>query len=193
MKRYIHASDDMDYGYGFDSNGDPIDESTVEELYRIASEVLDSSVITDYDTYASIDEDSFEYYATGSAWGAYLDYVISFSAVGDSIDILDFLNGDLLDREMIMWDRDGINDAEYDFKIRMTGTNPEYNDNGRASGFVIECTNGIEICKANFHFREDSYLSRHPEDCIDWDALYAHIAEIVQPVIVEIHTAVSNI
>ena len=193
MKRYIRSSDDTDYGFGVDSNDEAIDESTVDELYRIASEILKKSVITDYDNYASIDEDSFEYYATGSAWGAYLDYVISFSAVGDSIDILDFLDGDLIDREMISWDRDGINDAEYDFKIRMTGTNPEYNDIGRASGFVIDCTNGIEICKANFHFREGSYLSRHPEDCIDWDSLYTHIAEIVQPVIAEIHTTLSNI
>jgi hypothetical protein len=194
MKRYIKANDEnMDYGYGFTSNGEPIDESTVDELYRIASEILEKSVITDYDRYASIEEDTFEYYATGSAWGANLDYVIRFEATGEDIDILDFLNTDIIDRYLVMWNRDGLNDSEYEIGIRVSGTDPEYNEYSPASGFMIECTNRDAICRANFNFKEGSYLSRYPDECINWDKLYAHIAEIVQPVIVEIHSTLSNI
>lgn len=61
---YISGDDEQeDWGYGFDSNGDPIDESTVDELCRIANEILEKSeLVKQYDEYASIDRDTFDYY-----------------------------------------------------------------------------------------------------------------------------------
>lgn len=49
-----------DYGFGFDSNGDPIDESTVEALESIAREILEKSEIMSVDRYADIN--NFNYY-----------------------------------------------------------------------------------------------------------------------------------
>jgi hypothetical protein len=49
-----------DLGFGYDSNGDPIDESTVEELNRIAQEIVDKSEIAKYDRYADVH--NFDFY-----------------------------------------------------------------------------------------------------------------------------------
>lgn len=55
--------EDIDYGFGFDSNGEALDESTVEELYRIAEyEILPKSELAKIDEYVSIDEDSWDFY-----------------------------------------------------------------------------------------------------------------------------------
>ena len=57
------TGDDVDYGYGYDSNGEAIDESTVEELYRIAEyEILPKSELAKIDECVSIDEDSWDFY-----------------------------------------------------------------------------------------------------------------------------------
>ena len=53
-----------DMGYGFDSNGDPIDESMVDELERIANEVLEKSELAKIDPYVSVETDTFKYYAS---------------------------------------------------------------------------------------------------------------------------------
>lgn len=49
-----------DLGFGYDSNGDPINESTVEELNRIAQEIVDKSEIAKYDRYADVH--NFDFY-----------------------------------------------------------------------------------------------------------------------------------
>lgn len=51
-----------DLGFGFDSNGDPIDESTVEALESIARSILSESEISVIDNYADIN--NFNYYAS---------------------------------------------------------------------------------------------------------------------------------
>jgi hypothetical protein len=51
-----------DLGFGFDSNGYPIDESTVEALESIARSILSESEISVIDNYADIN--NFNYYAS---------------------------------------------------------------------------------------------------------------------------------
>lgn len=71
--------------YGQTQNGEDIDESTVSELYRIAEyEVLPKTKLADMGE-VTIDEDSFEYFATGTAWGAYLKYDMYFT-ISQQID-----------------------------------------------------------------------------------------------------------
>lgn len=75
-----------DSKYGYTSNGDPIDESTVDELYRIAErEVLPTTELAKVDEYATIMEDTFEYYASSPYVG--VTYTISATFDTDDIDI----------------------------------------------------------------------------------------------------------
>lgn len=68
--------------YGYDSNGVKITESTVEELFRIAEQELlrngDMAKIFGADN-ISIEEDSFNYYATGTAFGPVVEYTIKLT------------------------------------------------------------------------------------------------------------------
>ena len=85
------------YNFGYDSNGDKIEESTVEELARIANETLytyttNKQCIDSFD----IDANSFKegYYYTGTAWGANVNYDINVEITTDKFDITDCLNED---------------------------------------------------------------------------------------------------
>lgn len=125
MKRYIRSSeDDMDYGYGFDSNGEPIDESTVDELYRVANdEVLPDTELAEFGT-CDISDDSFEYFASGTAWGAYLKYTIMFEL--DPVEFADrayeFSNGN--DIPALFLDlRNPENEVTTRFDIVVNGSN----------------------------------------------------------------------
>lgn len=62
--------------YGFTSNGEEITESMVDEFYRIAEhEILPNEDIYRLcDTDCSIDDDSFEYFNTNTAFGAMLSF-----------------------------------------------------------------------------------------------------------------------
>ena len=63
--------------FGYDMNGTLIEESTVDELYRIAeNEILSNSELSNYCDSVSIDKDSFEYFQTGTAFGAAISYDI---------------------------------------------------------------------------------------------------------------------
>ena len=80
--------------YGQTQNGEDIDESTVSELYRIAEyEVLPKTELAQMGE-VTIDEDSFEYFATGTAWGAYLKYdmYLTISQQIDDTTPLDLIN-----------------------------------------------------------------------------------------------------
>jgi protein associated with RNAse G/E len=84
--------------YGYDSNGVEIDESTVDELYRIAeNEILpEEDIYILCDTNCSIDEDSFEYFATGTAFGSMLSFKLyaDFEFSDDST-IYDYINAEV--------------------------------------------------------------------------------------------------
>jgi hypothetical protein len=68
--------------YGYDSNGVEITESIVEELFRIAEQELlrngDIAKIFGTDN-VSVEEDSFNYYATGTAFGPLVEYTINLT------------------------------------------------------------------------------------------------------------------
>ena len=82
----------MNYTFGYDSNGYEIDESTVEELARIADETLEehSPFIV------AIDRDSFKegFYFTGTAFGADLHYNMRATISTDTFDMSDYINPD---------------------------------------------------------------------------------------------------
>lgn len=78
--------------YGYDSNGEEINESTVEELARITNEIINSNVQNpQWFEYIDVDEDSFKnsYYLTGTAWGASVNYELTVTTDSDRLDISD--------------------------------------------------------------------------------------------------------
>lgn len=80
--------------YGYDSDGNEIDESTVEELYRVANnEILAESELAQIGD-ADIDEDSWEVYNTGTAYGMNLIYNINFDVDSNAIDLEQFITGE---------------------------------------------------------------------------------------------------
>jgi len=81
--------------YGYDSNGVEIDESTVDELYRIAEhEILpEEDIYRLCDTNCSIEGDSFEYFATGTAFGSMLSFKLNADfEFSDDNTIYDYIN-----------------------------------------------------------------------------------------------------
>lgn len=83
--------------YGYDSNGVEIDESTVDELYRIAeNEILpEEDIYILCDTNCSIDEDSFEYFATGTAFGSMLSFKLYADFEFSDSTIYDYINAEV--------------------------------------------------------------------------------------------------
>lgn len=86
MIRYIKGS-----SYGYDANGEEIDESTVEELYRIAEyEVLPTTELAKIDRYCTIEEDSFDYYASTTNYGSMVSFNIRLTITTDDIDLMKY-------------------------------------------------------------------------------------------------------
>ena len=82
-----------DMGFGFDSNGEALTESTVDELRRIANEILQKSELAKIDPYTSIDEDTFKYYASSphveEEFYIYFNLTLSGQELYD-MDVLEF-------------------------------------------------------------------------------------------------------
>lgn len=75
--------------YGYDSNGEEIDESTVEELARITNEIINDNVQNpQWFEYIDVDEDSFKnsfYFSNG----AHVNYELTVTTDSDKLDISD--------------------------------------------------------------------------------------------------------
>lgn len=178
MKIYIKANDDYDYGFGFD--GAAIDESTVDEMYRIAGEILDQSELAQLDPYVTIDEDSFKYYATGSAWGADLEYGIRFDAHSSKFDFKSFFNWGKIEREQISWaDPDSENVlATVRFFIAVDGDT--------ISADVEDITVTIDGLYSE-------YETENYQNILDMGRFSKDIQHLAEPVVNEIHATLSNI
>ena len=80
------------FDFGYNSNGEEIDESTVEELYRITNEIINNKVKNpkSFD-YIDVDEDSFKnsfYFSNG----AHVNYELIVKTSSDKLDISDCYN-----------------------------------------------------------------------------------------------------
>lgn len=90
MVRYIKGN-----SYGYDANGEEIDESTVEELYRIAEyEVLPTTELARIDRNCTINEDTFDYYASTTNYGSMVSFDINFTITTDDIDVMKYARPD---------------------------------------------------------------------------------------------------
>lgn len=166
----------MNKYYGYDSNGEEINESTVEELYRIANEELQNSDV-DMLGEADIIEDSFEYFATGTAFGADVHYDIRVQTDSDHFDVYKFMrssfNGTMLDFNS------HNNYILFDFIVHV------HSDD-------IEVVN-IEDSSVYDNCRYSSYYTRNLDDAFDGEKLCDFIAKRMSRVVKDIHRTISNI
>lgn len=167
-----------DEGFGTDSNGEYITESTVEELCRIANEIIQDSDLSKVYSYPEVDPESFKdnYYMTGTYSGAYLDYDIFANSDSDRLDISDCMRSD--------WDgtfpdlQTDKYDCHMEFTIRVK------ND------AIVEVTMGAEIQEDG---RDDEYYTKKFSQIYDTEEICEKVADDFEPVVREIHSTVSNL
>jgi hypothetical protein len=169
--------------FGYDMNGNAIERSTVDELYRIADqEILQYSDFAEYSSDCTIEEDSFIYYATGTAFGATIDYKISATFTNESLS-----NNDISIYDFIDFDKDTIipdfKNTSYDFEISFT-INVVSND-------VAEIDIDDIVVYNILGYTE--YESKNLSENIEYDKLKSFIKTIAEPVINEIHAKLSNL
>ena len=179
MKLFILEDEDFDreedYGFGYDSNGDPIDESTVDELCRVANEVLNDSELATHGDYCDIDRDTFEYFATGTAWGASLKYTITFDTDSEYIDLDRFIKAD-------------YDSLRPDFKYYSADLGFKINVDGETAETVLD-----DVSVLDNHGNYKDWDTTRFNKYIDVDALTEYITDLAQSTIREIHVTVSNI
>ena len=97
-----------------------IDESAQDELYRIAeNELLPETQLYKISEYCTIDEDSFDFTQTGTAWGGYICYDIYMEWTAEYLPrIGDFYRDNIDD----VWHRDWkLNEIKIYFNIYVDG------------------------------------------------------------------------
>lgn len=169
------ADDDLpDMGYGFDSNGDPIDESTVEELYRIAEyEILPKSELAKIDEYVSIDEDSWDFYM--SSPHVTEKFYIHFKLTEKDIDFNDYT---LPDGKM--FPDFNYYTAVLDFDI--------YAENGEITSVILE---DKKIYRPDGAF--DDYDVKQFDDLYNVEALINYVEHLAADTVKDIYNGTTNL
>jgi hypothetical protein len=162
---YISGDDEQeDWGYGFDSNGEPITESMVEELERIAQETLDKSEIHNIDEYADLH--NFNYYASIPYIQESFD--ITFTYVADIYELSK--NGMATD--------EGIYTTVAPYNIH----------------FNVRCENGeVKYAECTDVDVNDGYVKDVELTNFNLDALVQFATDLVNPVAMDIYNATTNI
>lgn len=99
-----------------------IDESSQDELYRIAeNELLPETQLYKISEYCTIDEDSFDFTQTGTAWGGYICYDIYMEWTAEYLPrISDFYRDNIDD----VWHKDWkLDEIKIYFNIYVEGDN----------------------------------------------------------------------
>ena len=155
--------EEEDMGFGFTTNGEAISESMVDELCRIANEILEKSELAKYDEYTSIDRDTFDYWCDGSTYVSEKFYIyFTFTQNGGW-----FINNDMVDFS----DSRGISEVEE---------------------FTFECNISIkdgEVVEVLYNDMPDNYSA----DMIDVPALTEYIEKLAAPVAGDIYNGTTNI
>lgn len=155
--------EEEDMGFGFTTSGEAISESMVDELCRIANEILEKSELAKYDEYTSIDRDTFDYWCNGSTYVSEKFYIyFTFTQNGGW-----FINNDMVDFS----DSRGISETEE---------------------FTFECDINIKdgkVVEVLYNDMPDNYSA----DMIDVPALTEYIEKLATPVARDIYNGTTNI
>ena len=168
-----------DIGFGVDSYGETIDESTVSELYRIAEkEILPNTELAQIDPYVSIDEDSWDFYFGGISNAGMMGVVkfyIHFKLTSDNIDLNEYVLPDAK-----LYPDFNYYKASLDFDI--------YTENGKVTDVVLE---SADIYKSDNSY--DDHFSGKFGEAFNTEALENYIEKLAAPAAEEIYNAVSNL
>ena len=168
-----------DIGYGIDSYGETIDESTVNELYRMAErDILPNTELAKIDPYVSIDEDSWDFYFGGvsnTGMMGVVKFYIHFKLTSDNIDLNEFVIP-----EARLYPDFKYYTASLDFDI--------YTENGKVTDVVLE---SADIYKSDNSY--DTYQSDKFKEAFNVEAIENYIEKLAAPAVEEIYNAVSNL
>ena len=168
-----------DIGFGVDSYGETIDESTVSELYRIAEkEILPNTELAQIDPYVSIDEDSWDFYFGGVSNAGMMGVVkfyIHFKLTSDNINLNEYVLPDAK-----LYPDFNYYKASLDFDI--------YTENGKVTDVVLE---SADIYKSDNSY--DDHFSGKFGEAFNTEALENYIEKLAAPAAEEIYNAVSNL
>lgn len=163
---YITGDDEFtDLGFGFTSDGEPITESMIEELERIAREILEKSEVVKYDEYADLH--NFNYWATSPYVQESFDITFTPEFTSDEMWSNKFVSGNLID-----WDTSATYKIYINVKVK--------------TGEVVDIdVNDVDMRNS---YAVDSYLNR-----IDIDAIKSWVGRLVAPVAMKIYNGTTNI
>lgn len=168
-----------DVGYGIDSYGGTIDESTVWELFRIAdTEILPNTELAKLDPDVSIDEDSWDFYFGGvsnTGMMGVVKFYIHFKLTSDNVDLNEFVIP-----EARLYPDFKYYTANLDFDI--------YTENGKVTDVVLE---SADIYKSDNSY--DTYQSDKFKEAFNVEAIENYIEKLAAPAAEEIYNAVSNL
>lgn len=168
-----------DIGYGIDSYGETIDESTVDELYRMAErDILPKTELAQLDPYVSIDEDSWDFYFGGvsnTGMMGVVKFYIHFKLTSDNIDLNEYVLPDAK-----LYPDFNYYKASLDFDI--------YTENGKVTDVVLE---SADIYKSDNSY--DDHFSGKFGEAFNTEALENYIEKLAAPAAEEIYNAVSNL
>lgn len=168
-----------DIGFGVDSYGETIDESTVNELYRMAErDILPKTELANLDPDVSIDEDSWDFYFGGisnTGMVGVVKFYIHFKMSSDDINLNDYI---LPEAGMIPDFK--YYSADLDFDI--------YTENGEVKDVVLEDIS-IYTMKGDY----DEWDSVRFKDNFNVEAICNYVEKLAAPAAEEIYNAVSNL
>lgn len=156
-----------------------VPESDADELYRVANnEVLPKTELYRLASTCDIDDDTFDYTYTGTAFGAYLVYTIYVGVSSSDIDLYKFMKSD--------WDSlfpDIKRDNTY-------GNYVQLQLNVYVHGEKIYA----ELTEADVYENDkySDYYSKKFADAFDVDAIERYIADIADPAVNEIASVLSQ-
>jgi hypothetical protein len=155
-----------DMGYGYTTNGEAISESMVDELCRIANEILEKSELAKVSSWCDIDRDSFDYWCDGSAYVSE-KFTITFTYTAELMTFNKFV------KEDAWW----TPSAEHGL------------------GFEINVKDGeIEsVTYTDKYWVGNSTPLDNAADIFDMEALEAYIGELAAPVAMDIYNGTTNI
>lgn len=176
----IMGEEPEDLGYGFDSNGEAIDESTIEALYHMAEyEILPNTELGKIDQYASIDEDSWDYYFggfTNTGMLGVVKFYIHFHLTDETINLNEYALP-----EATMFPNFQYYTAKLDFDI--------YTENGEVKDIIFE---GAEIREVKDNVYSKQY-SEGFEKYYNVEAIKNYIETIATPSVEDIYSSVINL
>ena len=155
--------EEEDMGFGFTTSGEAISESMVDELCRIANEILEKSELAKYDEYTSIDRDTFDYWCDGSIYVSEKFYIyFTFNKDGNW-----YMENDMVDFDI---DKGWSTAKDYEFECDI----------------VVE---DGEVKEVLYNSMPDAYNA----DMIDVPALTEYIEKLAAPVARDIYNGTTNI